>query len=85
MFRRTKIVATLGPASSDPNRLARLIDAGVNVFRLNFSHGSADDHRAVAARVRRLVDAIIVVVVIVVEQGDRGARAELARARPRCS
>ena len=42
MFRRTKIVATLGPASSDADLLARLIDAGVNVFRLNFSHGSAD-------------------------------------------
>ncbi|GAA5132914.1 pyruvate kinase [Alloalcanivorax gelatiniphagus] len=52
MFRRTKIVATLGPASSDTDTLAALIDAGVNVFRLNFSHGSADDHRAVAARVR---------------------------------
>lgn len=52
MFRRTKIVATLGPASSDSDTLAALIDAGVNVFRLNFSHGSADDHRGVAARVR---------------------------------
>jgi pyruvate kinase len=57
MFRRTKIVATLGPASSDAGLLARLIDAGVNVFRLNFSHGSADDHRAVAARVREQADA----------------------------
>ncbi|HAB06311.1 MAG TPA: pyruvate kinase, partial [Alcanivorax sp.] len=57
MFRRTKIVATLGPASSDADLLARLIDAGVNVFRLNFSHGSADDHRAVAARVREQADA----------------------------
>ncbi|MGB1203759.1 MAG: pyruvate kinase, partial [Alloalcanivorax venustensis] len=57
MFRRTKIVATLGPASSGADLLARLIDAGVNVFRLNFSHGSADDHRAVAARVREQADA----------------------------
>ncbi|MCH2559368.1 MAG: pyruvate kinase [Alcanivorax sp.] len=57
MFRRTKIVATLGPASSDADTLAALIDAGVNVFRLNFSHGSADDHRAVAARVRQQADA----------------------------
>ena len=47
MFRRTKIVATLGPASSAADTLAALIDAGVNVFRLNFSHGGADDHRAV--------------------------------------
>ncbi len=58
MFRRTKIVATLGPASSDADTLAALIDAGVNVFRLNFSHGSADDHRAVAARVREQADAL---------------------------
>ncbi|HCE40232.1 MAG: pyruvate kinase [Alcanivorax sp.] len=57
MFRRTKIVATLGPASSAADTLAALIDTGVNVFRLNFSHGSADDHRAVAARVREQADA----------------------------
>ena len=45
MQRITKIVATLGPASSDPETLTRLIEAGVNVVRLNFSHGTADDHR----------------------------------------
>ncbi len=44
--RRTKIVATLGPASSDADTIKRLIKAGVNVFRLNFSHGSQDVHRA---------------------------------------
>ncbi|AJD49841.1 pyruvate kinase [Isoalcanivorax pacificus W11-5] len=53
MFRRTKIVATVGPASSSEDMLGRLIDAGVNVFRLNFSHGSADTHRDTAARIRR--------------------------------
>ena len=37
---RTKIVATVGPASREPAVLRKLIDAGVNVFRLNFSHGS---------------------------------------------
>ena len=42
--RRTKIVATLGPASSDPQRIRTLFEAGVDVFRLNFSHGSKDDH-----------------------------------------
>ncbi|NCW82890.1 MAG: hypothetical protein EBV68_13595, partial [Betaproteobacteria bacterium] len=41
MHRATKIVATLGPASSSPEVLERLILAGVNVVRLNFSHGSA--------------------------------------------
>ena len=40
----TKIVATLGPASSDPALLEEMIRAGVNVVRLNFSHGKAQDH-----------------------------------------
>jgi pyruvate kinase len=44
MLRSTKIVATLGPASSDPAVLEKMIRAGVDVARLNFSHGSADDH-----------------------------------------
>ena len=52
--RRTKIVATLGPASSSEHVIAALIDAGVDVFRLNFSHGQVDDHRARAALVRTL-------------------------------
>ena len=50
--RATKIVATLGPASSDPAILERMIAAGVNVMRLNFSHGSAQDHIDRAALVR---------------------------------
>ncbi|MBI3140456.1 MAG: pyruvate kinase [Rhodocyclales bacterium] len=45
MQRSTKIVATLGPASSEPKVLSRMIGAGVDVVRLNFSHGTADDHR----------------------------------------
>jgi pyruvate kinase len=45
MKRSTKIVATLGPASSSPERLADLVAAGIDVVRLNFSHGTADDHR----------------------------------------
>src|SRR5579872_315129 len=44
--RSAKIVATVGPASSSPERLRALFDAGVDVFRLNFSHGKHDDHRA---------------------------------------
>ncbi|MDO5289980.1 MAG: pyruvate kinase [Pseudomonadota bacterium] len=43
-YRATKIVATLGPASSDPALLEEMILAGVNVVRLNFSHGTAQDH-----------------------------------------
>lgn len=53
-MRRTKIVATLGPASSSPEMIGALIDAGMDVARLNFSHGSAEDHRARAALIRRL-------------------------------
>ncbi len=44
-LRRTKIVATLGPASDRPGVLEAMLKAGVDVVRLNFSHGSADDHR----------------------------------------
>jgi pyruvate kinase len=57
---RTKIVATVGPASRRPEALERLIQAGVNVFRLNFSHGTQDEHlevirgvRDIAARLHR--------------------------------
>ncbi|MBQ1558945.1 MAG: pyruvate kinase, partial [Pseudomonas sp.] len=53
-FRRTKIVATLGPASSSPEVLEQLILAGLDVARLNFSHGTPDDHKARAALVREL-------------------------------
>jgi pyruvate kinase len=44
--RKAKIVATLGPASSSPEMIRRLFMAGADVFRLNFSHGSHDDHKA---------------------------------------
>ncbi|WP_020648123.1 pyruvate kinase [Solimonas variicoloris] len=52
MARRTKIVATLGPATDAPDVLRKVLAAGVDVVRLNFSHGSADDHRRRAAQVR---------------------------------
>jgi pyruvate kinase len=52
--RSTKIVATLGPASSDANVLERMFRAGVDVVRMNFSHGSAEDHKNRAALVRDL-------------------------------
>lgn len=51
--RRTKIVATIGPGSESADMIARLIGAGVNVFRLNFSHGTAEQHARVAARIRK--------------------------------
>ncbi len=53
MYRGTKIVATIGPASSDFDTLVRMIRAGVDVVRLNFSHGKAQDHIDRATLVRR--------------------------------
>lgn len=53
-MRRTKIVATLGPATDDPTVLESLLLAGANVVRLNFSHGTAADHRIRADQVRAL-------------------------------
>ena len=50
--RRTSIVATLGPATSSPDRIRALIDAGVDVVRLNFSHGTPDEHARACALVR---------------------------------
>lgn len=54
MIRRTKIVATLGPACSDPKILDRMMEAGLDVVRLNFSHGAAQDHIDRAEMVRSL-------------------------------
>jgi pyruvate kinase len=51
-MRRTKIVATIGPASREPDTLARMIEAGVDVARLNFSHGSRELHAENVERVR---------------------------------
>jgi pyruvate kinase len=63
MIRRTKIVATTGPATDQADTLKRLIIAGVNVFRINFSHGTAADHarriqhaRQAAAELGRMLD-----------------------------
>jgi pyruvate kinase len=61
-MRRTKIVATIGPASTDPEVLARMVEAGLDVARLNFSHGDRESHarnvelvRAASSRVGRPV------------------------------
>ncbi len=58
MQRNTKIVATLGPSSSDPDTIERLIRAGINVVRLNFSHGTADDHRRRVATLRECMSGL---------------------------
>ena len=54
VVRRTKIIATLGPACSSDDLVHRLLTSGTDVFRLNFSHGKHEDHAATIARVRRI-------------------------------
>jgi pyruvate kinase len=51
-MRRTKIVATIGPASQDTDTLARMVEAGMDVARLNYAHGTLDEHAETVARVR---------------------------------
>lgn len=53
MTRRAKIVCTLGPATASRERVRALVEAGMDVARLNLSHGTADDHRALFSHVRR--------------------------------
>ena len=55
-MRHTKIVATVGPATSSDSAVRDLVAAGVNVFRLNFSHGTHDAHGAVISRIRKAAD-----------------------------
>ncbi|MEA5508338.1 pyruvate kinase [Crocosphaera sp. UHCC 0190] len=52
LMHRTKIVATIGPASSSPEILKKMVNAGMNVARLNFSHGSYDDHERIIKLIR---------------------------------
>ena len=53
-MKKTKIVATLGPASSDKEVLRQMFEAGLNVCRLNFSHGAYEDHQKVIETIREL-------------------------------
>jgi pyruvate kinase len=55
--RRTKIVCTIGPATATPDRIRELVQAGMDVARLNFSHGNRDDHKRVYEMVREAADA----------------------------
>jgi pyruvate kinase len=57
MSRRAKIVCTMGPATSSQEQISALVDAGMDVARLNLSHGSRDDHLAVFNRVRAAAEA----------------------------
>ena len=55
LTRKTKIVCTIGPATADPEMIARLVRAGMNVARLNFSHGDHDSHRKTMENIRTVV------------------------------
>ena len=55
-MRYTKIVCTIGPACNTDEKITALIEAGMNVARLNFSHGTHDDHAANVARIRRVAN-----------------------------
>src|SRR5215831_6832684 len=55
---KTKIVATIGPASNSPEMLESLIRAGMNIARLNFSHGSFDQHAEVVTRIRAAANTV---------------------------
>jgi pyruvate kinase len=89
-MRATKIVATLGPASSSPEMLERMIRAGVDVVRMNFSHGSAQDHIDRAALVREVAARVGKEVAIMADlQGPKirvgrfeGGKVELVAGQP---
>src|SRR5437660_11249298 len=53
-MRRTKIVCTIGPATNSEERLEQLMQAGMNVARLNFSHGTQQEHAVVIERIRSI-------------------------------
>src|SRR5262245_7322019 len=72
MKRRAKIVCTLGPASSSPAQVRALVDAGMDVARLNFSHGTREEHAAVYREVRAASDAAQHAVAVLVDlQGPK--------------
>ncbi|HVL88519.1 MAG TPA: pyruvate kinase [Candidatus Thermoplasmatota archaeon] len=80
--RRTKIVATLGPACSDPGVLKRMIEAGMDCARVNFSHGTLADHRRAIEAARAAADAVGKPVAIIQDiQGPKIRVGELPHGR----
>src|SRR5256885_14949233 len=81
-MRRAKIVATLGPATGTPDRIAALIEGGANVIRVNASHGTAETRGQWIEAVRRAADGAGVPVAVLVDlQGPRIRVGELAGSR----
>src|SRR5690606_23041987 len=56
-MRRTRILATIGPASESPDVISAMLAVGVDAFRLNFSHGTRADHEALCRRIREVAEA----------------------------
>jgi pyruvate kinase len=81
-LRKTKIVATIGPASDSREMLAEMIAAGMNVARLNLSHGSHGEHQARLDRIREVAAEMGVPLAIMVDtRGSRYALENWAMAR----
>lgn len=81
--RRTKIVATLGPASDSPERIRELVQAGVDVFRFNFSHGTREEHARRMREVRRAAEELGRMVALLQDlQGPKVRVGELPEHRP---
>ncbi len=72
--KRTKIVVTLGPASRDEATLKALVEAGMNVARLNLSHGSPEEHRETVERVRRVAHELGEAVAVMADTPGRAVR-----------
>ena len=82
-MRRTKIVCTIGPASDSEERLTALIQAGMNVARLNFSHGTHEEHAVTLARVRRVSQSLGQPVAVLQDlQGPKIRIGKLAGGKP---
>jgi pyruvate kinase len=77
--RNAKIIATLGPASSSPEIVRRLFDAGADVFRLNFSHGTHEDHKKRYDIIRSIEKRWVVPSILVDLQGPKLQLAPLPR------
>jgi pyruvate kinase len=82
-LRRTKIVCTLGPASDSEERIEALVRAGMNVARINFSHGTHDEHATAIARVRRVAERLDTPIAILQDlQGPKIRTGELVSGQP---
>ena len=79
---RTKILATLGPQSNSKEKIMELIDAGVDGFRLNFSHGTHEEHKVLYETVRKVADKKGVHVAVVADlQGPKLRIGEFANGK----